>query len=242
MFLDSATLRDNVVSLAKQLGYTPKSTTAPKAAGDLDVTFTANAPGKVSLKAGSGFVSNYDGSLYRFVLTEDAKVDVANDVASFTSLPIYEGSFITNNTIVDTTTSQRFLIQNAGFDKNTVKVRVWESAGSSVYNDYAIANNILDIGSTDKIFFLNETEDENYEVFFGDGVLGSKLENNNLVEISYVVTNGPVTNGAKVFTFNGIMVDENNASVTASFTSSITTTSVASGGADIESILSLIHI
>ncbi len=90
MFLDSATLRDNVVSLAKNLGYTPKSITAPKAVVDLVLTFTGgNTPSSVTLKAGSGFVSNYDGSLYRFILTEDTKVSVANNIASFKELSIY---------------------------------------------------------------------------------------------------------------------------------------------------------
>ena len=95
MFLDSATLRDNVVSLAKNLGYTPKSITAPKAVVDLGITFTGSVPSSVTLRAGSGFVSSFDGSLYRFVLTEDSKVAVSNSVATFTDLEIYEGSYIT---------------------------------------------------------------------------------------------------------------------------------------------------
>ncbi len=239
MFLDSATLRDNVVSLAKQLGYTPKSITSPKAVVDLVLTFTGgNTPSSVTLKAGSGFVSNYDGSLYRFVLTEDTKVSVANNIASFTELSIYEGSQITTNTTVDSTlNNQRFIIENNGVDTNTVSVKVFESANSSVYDDYAVASNILDIGSTDKVFFISETEDENYEIFFGDGVLGKKLNDGNVVQISYVVTNGDVTNGARTFTFNGLLEDQNGTPVTTPFgITSITTSSVASGGAAIESI------
>tara|TARA_B100000131_G_scaffold157448_1_gene152712 strand:+ start:2161 stop:3969 length:1809 start_codon:yes stop_codon:yes gene_type:complete len=239
MFLDSATLRDNVVSLAKQLGYTPKSITSPKAVVDLVLTFTGgNTPSSVTLKAGSGFVSNYDGSLYRFILTEDTKVSVANNIASFTELSIYEGSQITTNTTVDSTlNNQRFIIENNGVDTNTVSVKVFESANSSVYDDYAVASNILDIGSTDKVFFISETEDENYEIFFGDGVLGKKLNDGNVVQISYVVTNGDVTNGARTFTFNGLLEDQNGTPVTTPFgITSITTSSVASGGAAIESI------
>ena len=239
MFLDSATLRDNVVSLAKQLGYTPKSITSPKAVVDLVLTFTGgNTPSSVTLKAGSGFVSNYDGSLYRFILTEDTKVSVANNIASFTELSIYEGSQITTNTTVDSTlNNQRFIIENNGVDTNTVSVKVFESANSSVYDDYAVASNILDIGSTDKVFFISETEDENYEIFFGDGVLGKKLNDGNVVQISYVVTNGDVINGARTFTFNGLLEDQNGTPVTTPFgITSITTSSVASGGAAIESI------
>ena len=238
LFLDSATLRDNVVSLAKQLGYTPKSITSPKAVVDLGITFTGTAPAAVTLKAGSGFVSNYDGSLYRFVITEDTKVSVANNIATFEDLPIYEGSYLTTNTTIDASlTSQRFIIDNTGVDTNTVKVRVFTSAGSSVYDDYAVASNILDIGANDKVFFISEQEDENYEIFFGDGVLGKKLEDGNVVQISYVVTNGEATNGAKTFTFNGVMEDENNTPLTVPFgVTTLTTVSNASGGASIESI------
>ena len=239
MFLDSATLRDNVVSLAKNLGYTPKSITAPKAVVDLVLTFTGGTPPTaVTLKAGSGFVSNFDGSLYRFVLTEDSKVAVANNTATFTDISIYEGSYITNSVTIDTTLkNQRFVLDNAGIDTNTVKVRVYQAANSSVYDDYAVASNILDIGSADKVFFINETEDENYEIFFGDGVLGKKLEDGNLVEISYVLTNGTATNGAKTFTFNGLLENQNNTTVTTPFAiTSITTKLIAAGGADIESI------
>ena len=238
MFLDSATLRDNVVSLAKNLGYTPKSITAPKAVVDLGITFTGSVPSSVTLRAGSGFVSSFDGSLYRFVLTEDSKVAVANSVATFTDLEIYEGSYIITNTVIDASLKdQRFIIENSGVDTNTLRVRVFQAANSSVYHDYALATNILEIGSTDKVYFINETEDENYEIFFGDGVLGKKLDDANVVQISYVITNGDTTNGAKTFTFNGLMEDQNNAPVTAPFNvTTLTTTSVASGGAAIETI------
>ena len=237
LFLDSATLRDNVVSLAKQLGYTPKSITAPKASVSMALTFSGTAPAEVSIKAGRGFVTNYDGSLYRYVLKEDMKVSVANSVATFTDIPIYEGSQVVNRTVVNTNASQRFIIDNSGVDINTLNVRVFQSANSSIFKDYKSANNILDIGASDEVYFVSEIEDEKYEIFFGDGVLGKKLENNNLIEMSYIITNGTATNGAKSFVFNGLMEDENGASITLPFSiSSISTTSIASGGADIETI------
>ena len=258
LFLDSATLRDNVVSLAKQLGYTPKSITAPKASVSMALTFSGTAPAEVSIKAGSGFVTNYDGSLYRYVLKEDMKVSVANSVATFTDIPIYEGSQIVTNTVVSAGTSQRFIIDNSGVDISTLNVRVFQAANSSIFKDYKQANNVLDIGASDEVYFISEIEDEKYEIFFGDGVLGKKLEDNNVVQMSYIVTNGTATNGAKTFTFNGLMEDENGATITLPFSiSSISTTSIASGGADIETIdkikynapkfynsqnLSLIHI
>ena len=238
MYLDSATLRDNVVSLAKQLGYTPKSITAPTASVDMALTFTGTSPSTVTIKAGSGFVTNYDGSLYRFVLRDDNKVEVANSVATFSAIPIYEGSYISTATTIDTSIKdQRFYLDNVGIDTTTVKVRVYKALNSTIFDDYTAANNILDIGSTDKVFFLNEKEDERYELFFGDGVLGKKLEDGNVVDISYIVTNGDATNGAKTFTFNGVMQDENNANVALPYTvTSLTTVSNASGGAPIETI------
>ena len=238
MYLDSATLRDNVVSLAKQLGYTPKSITAPKASVDMALTFTGTSPSTVTIKAGSGFVTNYDGSLYRFVLRDDNKVEVANNVATFSAIPIYEGSYISTSTTIDTSIKdQRFYLDNVGIDTTTVKVRVYKAINSTIFDDYTAANNILDIGAADKVFFLSEKEDERYELFFGDGVLGKKLEDGNVVEISYIVTNGDVTNGAKTFTFNGVMQDENNANVALPYTvTSLTTVSNASGGAPIETI------
>jgi len=238
LFLDSATLRDNVVALAKQLGYAPKSITAPTAAVDLTLNFNGTAPASCTLKAGSGFITNYDGSLYRYVLKEDNKVSVINNSANFVDLPIYEGSFLTISQVVDTALkNQRFIIDNAGVDTTTLRVRVFESANSSIFTDYSLANNILDIGSNDKIYFLSEIEDEKYEIFFGDGVLGKKLEDSNVVQISYIVTNGPVTNGAKTFTFNGLMEDENGAAITLPFSiDTLNTKSIAAGGADIENI------
>ncbi len=238
LFLDSATLRDNVISLAKNLGYTPKSITTPSAKVDLSVTFTGTAPSSVTIKAGSGFVTNYDGSLYRFVLRDDNKVSVSNKVATFTDVPIYEGTLLTARTAIDTSIkNQRFKLENTGIDTNTIKIRVFENSGTTTFTEYKLANNILDLGATDEVYFISETEDENYEIFFGDGVLGKKLANGNIIEVSYILTNGSATNGARVFTFNGIMEDENNTPVTLPFVvSSLTTSEIASGGAAIESI------
>ena len=237
LFLDSATLRDNVVSLAKQLGYTPKSITAPKASVNMALSFSGTAPAEVVIKAGSGYVTNFDGSLYRYILKDNKRVSVANNVATFTDIPIYEGSLISNSAVVNTNKSQRFIIDNAGVDINTLSVRVFQAVNSSIFKDYKLANNILDIGASDEVYFVNEIEDEKYEIFFGDGVLGKKLENNNVVLMSYIVTNGTATNGAKTFTFNGLMEDENGTTITLPFSiSSISTSSVASGGSDIETI------
>ena len=237
LFLDSASLRDNVVSLAKQLGYSPKSVTAPKAAIDLDISFGGTAPAAVTIKAGSGFVTNFDGSLYRFILKEDNKVSVANGVASFTDIEVYEGSFIQTATEVSSDSSQKFKISNSGVDTNTINIKVYESSSSTVFTEFKSASNILDISADDSVYFINESEDEDYEIFFGDGILGKALVPGQVVQMSYIITNGPTTNGAKTFTFNGLMEDENGSSITVPFSvSNISTSSIASGGADIESI------
>jgi len=237
LFLDSASLRDNVVSLAKQLGYSPKSVTAPKAAINLDISFGGTAPASVTIKAGSGFVTNFDGSLYRFILKEDNKVPVANGVASFTDIEAYEGSFLNNITEVSSDSSQKFKISNTGVDTNTINIKVFESTSSTVFSEFKSASNILDIGADDSVYFINESEDEDYEIFFGDGILGKALTPGQVVQMSYIVTNGPTTNGAQTFTFNGLMEDENGASITVPFSvSNISTSSIASGGADIETI------
>ena len=237
LFLDSASLRDNVVSLAKQLGYSPKSVTAPKAAIDLDISFGGTAPAAVTIKAGSGFVTNFDGSLYRFILKEDNKVSVANGVASFTDIEVYEGSFINTATEVSSDSSQKFKISNSGVDTNTINIKVYESSSSTVFTEFKSASNILDISADDSVYFINESEDEDYEIFFGDGILGKALVPGQVVQMSYIITNGTTTNGAKTFTFNGLMEDENGSSITVPFSvSNISTSSIASGGADIESI------
>ena len=238
LFLDSASLRDNVVSLAKQLGYSPKSKTAPKAAVNLSLTFSNSSPVSVTIKAGSGFLTNYDGSLYRFIVTEDYKEIVTNGTVSFANLPIYEGSLITSLTTVDSSASnQRFIIDNPSTDISTLKVRVYESINSTESELYIKANNILDVTSDDKVYFVNEIEDEKYEIFFGDGVLGKKLEDNQVVELSAVVTNGDATNGASTFRFNGTIVNESNSLIQIPYNvTELTVIQNALGGADIESV------
>ena len=237
LFLDSATLRDNVVALAKQLGYSPKSVTSPTAKLDFDIAFTGGSvPASVIFKAGTGFVTNYDNTLYRYVLKEDAKAEVANGVASF-SEEFFEGSLVTTRTEVNSVLkSQRFKIQNPAADLSTLVIKVYQSPTSSAFQEYKRADSILDIGSDDEVYFISEIEDEQYEIFFGDGVLGKKLADGETIEMSYVVTSGPSSNGAKSFTFNGRIQDENLVPITVPFTVSIGSVVKSSGGADIESI------
>lgn len=238
LFLDSATLRDNVVSLAKQLGYTPKSITSPSAELGFSVTFPVSGPASIKLKAGTGFVTNYDKTLYRYVTLKDIKVPVVNNVATFSNVLLNEGSYVLSTFTYDgSLKDQKFKIQNSAADLNTLIVRVYESSGSSVYEEYKKSDNILQVGSEDKVYFINEIDDEQYELFFGDGILGKKLTDGNVIEISYILTKGSQSNGAKSFTFSGVFLDENDVKVSSPFSvSNIVTTSNARGGSAIESI------
>lgn len=242
LFLDSASLRDNVVALAKQLGYTPKSKTAPKAEISFNINFTGQStPSSVTIKKGTGFVTNYDNTLYNYILTEDKKISVANGIGVVENLIICEGSYVETNTIVTSALkNQRFKIENPSADLSTLKVRVFQSNTSTVFEEYKRADSILDIGAEDKVYFISEIEDERYELFFGDGILGKSLSDGELVEISYIETNGPETNGAKTFSFSARLEDENNAIVATPFSiSNLSVTSAASGGAEIESVAAI---
>ena len=238
MFLDSATLRDNVVALAKQLGYTPRSITSPRTDIGFKVNFPVTAPASVELKRGTGFVTNYDGTLYRYVSLKSVKAPVVNGVATFSDVALHEGSYVVSNYTFDgTLKDQKFKIQNSSADLSSLIVRVYESANSSVYDEYTRSDNLLSVGADDKVFFISEVDDEQYELFFGDGVLGKKLSDGNVIEVSYILTKGPLSNGAKSFTFSGVLLDENQLKVTVPFSvTNITVDSPSQGGSEIESI------
>ena len=245
LFLDSASLRDNVVSLAKQLGYSPKSITASKANISFGVSIPNNAPQFVILKEGTGFLTNYDETTYQFVVTKDFRAEVANNVAVFNNVEVVEGTLVTTNTTFQSgIKGQKFLIENSGADVNTLTVRIYETANSSLFEEFKIADNILDptISGKSPIYFVNEIADENYEVVFGDGIIGKKLTNGNVVQMSYVVTHGKDVNGAKTFTFGGVLNDGNTNLSVPHNVINITTLEKAYGGEDIESIAKIKYL
>jgi hypothetical protein len=237
LFLDSATLRDNVVALAKQLGYRPKSKVAPKAVVSFQVEFNETAPKEILLKKGSAFVTTFNDSLYQYAVVEDFIAPVVNGTATFSNIEVYEGSLLTNTFTVNTSLqSQRFILNNPSIDTNSIRVKVYPAANSSSYETYQVADNILNINSSSKIFFVEEIEDEKYELFFGDGILGRKLESQEYIEVSYLVTNGPDTNGARSFTFSGVLSDLNNNSGYSLSIANVVTNQIANGGEDIENV------
>lgn len=234
LFIDSATLRDNVVAIAKQLGYRPKSATAPVAYISFTVTYqNPTSDTELLLKKGTGFVANYDNTLYQYVVLDDAKGQVSNGVATFTDVPVYEGTQIVNTFTVNTALkSQRYTLDNRNIDTNTIRVRVFPGGGT-FSEPYLVADNILNVDGNSKIFYLDEIEDERYEILMGDGVLGKKVENGSRIEVSYLTTNGPASNGVRSFIFSGVL--ENPAGTSPSQISvSITSSVPSSGGEDIE--------
>jgi len=245
LFLDSASLRDNVVSLAKQLGYTPKSITASKAKVNFNVNIPNNAPDYVLLKAGTGFLTNYDDTTYQFVATKDFKAEVANGVAQFEDIEIVEGTLVTTNTTFSTAVKgQKFKIENSKADINTLTIKVFNNANSTDADEWKKADNILDptVNSESKVYFVSEIEDENYEVVFGDGVLGKALGNGNVVQMSYVVTHGKEVNGAKTFTFGGVLSDASTTLTVPFNVTGVTTIDKAYGGEDIESVAKIKYL
>ena len=241
-FLDSATVRDNVVSLAKQLGYTPRSAVAAQAAVDLRLTLTSSTtlPETVFLKRGNVFVSNVNEALYQFVIVDDVQAQVlpSNEVY-FPGLKIYQGSFVSNKYTVSSTDQFTVLLQNAGIDITSIRVNVYQSSTSSTFEKFQQSDNILNVNPNSSSYFVNEVEDENYRLTFGDGVFGKKLTPGQVVEVSYIVTSGAETNGTSNFTFNGVVTDVSGNTTFLYNVSNFTLLTKAFGGAAIESIDSI---
>ena len=234
LFIDSATLRDNVVAIAKQLGYRPKSATSPTAYVSFNVTYTnPTTDTEITLKKGTGFIATYDNNVYQYVTLDDVKGQVVNDVATFTDIPLKEGTQLVNTFNINSSLkSQRFILDNQNIDTNTIRVKVYPTGGS-FSEPYLIADNILGVDGTSKVFFLDEIEDERYEILVGDGVLGKKLDNNARIEVSYLTTSGPESNGVRTFVFSGVLENVNGS--TPAISVSVTSAVASAGGEEIES-------
>ena len=236
LFIDSATLRDNVVAIAKQLGYRPKSATSPTAYVSFTVNYTnPTSDTELLLKKGTGFITNYDNNIYNYVVLDDFKSQVANDTAIFTNVPVKEGTSLTNTFTIDgSQKSQRFVLDNQNIDTNTIRVKVFPGGGS-FSEPYLIADNILGVDGNSKVFFLDEIEDERYEILVGDGVLGKKLDDGTRFEVSYLTTSGSESNGVRTFIFSGVLENPDGVTPNA-YTTTINSTVASSGGEEIESI------
>ena len=237
-FIDSATLRDNVIRIAKQLGYRPRSRVAPKSVVSFSADITSpNPPSSYTLQKGSGFVTNFDDKLYSYIVVDDVTAPVDNGTANFSDVSIFEGTLVTQYFTFDETGINRFILSNLGIDVSSIRVNVFENQASSAKTPFQAADNILDINGSSAVYFVEEIDDENYELIFGDGTFGSKLSTGNYIEVSYLITAGPESNGVSSFRFNGVLLDSDNNSYSTDVTISSTTTSF--GGGNIESINSI---
>ena len=202
-FLDSATLRSSVVSHAKGLGYTPRSARAPVAY--VDVTLNSSTAVSATLAKGTRFTTKVDGSTFGFVVNEDISTTPTNGVMRFINVPIYEGTLITSRYTVDLNNiEQKFLISDDRGDTTTLKVSVQTSGSDVSTTTYTLATDITQVTSGAKVYFLQESTDGKFEVYFGDGVVGSSISNGNIVQLEYVVTNKDKANGAKSFSTTSV--------------------------------------
>ena len=237
-FIDSATLRENVVALARNIGYTPRSRTASAAVVSffVDTDGITPAPTSITLNRGPVATSNgaFGGESYVFSLLDDVTVPVVNGIASFDLLTIYEGAYLTETyTYSSRNPNQRFLLNNVGADSNTIRVRVGTNSFTAKQT-YTIQDNLFDIDGDSRVFFLQEVEDERYELIFGDGIFGKALSEGNQVEINYLTTSGGSSNGVDNFAFNGRMTYvRNGVTYTISQGVSLLTTDIASDGGDV---------
>ena len=227
MFLDTAQLRSSVASLAKLVGYTPNSARAPIV--DLKLVINDGVGSTITIPSGTKFNTSIDGVSYSFVTIEDVVVTPVDSIYTAQSLNAYEGTYVTYSYTYDSAdVDQRFLIPSANADTSTLKVVVQNSSADVTTNVFTKATSITELNGTSEVYFLQEAEDGQFEIYFGDGVIGKQLEDGNIISISYVVTNKTEANGASSFSLSG--------SVSGFSDITITTNSVAQGGAEPETL------
>ena len=229
-FLDSATLRENVVSLARNIGYVPRSKTA--ATADISFDVTTSETGQIILKAGLVCVGAVENTSYTYSIPEDITVNVSNSIASFTGITVYQGVYLTKDFTVDTSYNQRFILDNSNIDTSTMVVKVGN-------REYKQIDNIITIDKTSEIYLLQEVADEKYELIFGDGILGKKLSSGDVIKVSYITTDGSDGNGPSLFSYAGTTTNSDGTIKNSSLPVSVSTVNKSSGGGSIESIESV---
>ena len=235
-FIDSATLRENVVSLARNIGYVPRS----KKSATAVVNFSVNVPtGANIVKLNRGLVAlgSIQGGNYVFSIPDDITVTPnSQGIANFSNISIYEGNYLTKTFVVDSSqTNQRYILPNANIDTSSIRVEVEEKGSTEVYNAYT---NIFDVNAESRLFLFQEVDDERYQIMFGDDVLGRKPANGATIRVSYIITNGTDGNNAANFNFAGrltYIVGGVDRDITSGI-SLITTTQRSENGDSIESV------
>ena len=236
VFLDSATLRENVVSLARNIGYVPKSKRASQSKISFTVDMSATDARTVKLLSGQVALGAVANGNYIFSIPDDIIVPIdRNGIAQFEELTIYEGIYLTSTFIVDTSQSnQRFILPNVNIDTTTIRVTV----SDAVDEIYTAFTNVLNVDKNSRIFLIQEIADEKYEIRFGDNIVGKKPTNGSRISVSYIITNGTLGNGASNFTFSGLLKDNSGLDVTTGISSPITISKSADGD-EIESLDSI---
>lgn len=236
-FLDSATLRENVVSLARNIGYVPRSRSASKATVTIEIQTDVDTP-TLTLVEGLVCVGSVSNTNYIFSIPESITTTVRSGRATFSNIDIYQGTFLKNVFTVNGSLDQRFILNNSFIDTSTIIAKVKASGETGEGRQYSLVDNILNVVSTSEIYLIQEVQDEKYELLFGDGYFGKKLENNSVITVSYIVTDGIDGNGASSFAFSGRVIDSLN-NVVAPTNVSLTTNTASSNGGDIESVDSI---
>ena len=244
VFIDSATLRENIVSLARNIGYVPRSRKAATATISFEVNVSGNNVSTITLKPGIVATSSllFGKTSYVFSVLEETKATVSTGgIATFRNVPIYEGTFVKQSfTVSSRTPNQRFTLTNTGIDTNLLKVIVKRDQSSTVSRVFRKFNSLYEIDSQTPAYFLQEVENERYELLFGDGIFGMKLSEEDLsyIEATYIVSSGELGNNISEFAFAGQLLDQNGDPVTTGI--SVISTEVASyGGSAIESVESV---
>jgi len=238
-FLDSATLRENVVSLARNIGYVPRSRTAAKASISFTLPTQSSSP-TATLQAGLVCVGAVNDSSYIFSIPENITTTISGGTATFGTasdpIYIYQGTFLKKQFTVDGSLDQRFILDNSFIDTATLIVKVKGPSDSGDGREYKQVDNILNVKADSEIYLLQEVQDEKYELLFGDGIIGKKLENGSIITATYIVTDGKEGNGPSLFSFAGTFRDSVDQQLIPSGSITINTVSAASNGGDIESI------
>ena len=248
-FLDSATIRENVVSLARNIGYVPRSKTAATATiniGDIDVGTTNDSTTKfLTLRSGLICVGSAENTTYRFSIPDTIVSSRVRDIGgtSFAQfddpITVYEGTYLSRVFVTDNSKDQRFILDSPNIDSSTIRVYVQGIGDVGLGRKYNMVDNILNVDKNSEIFLTQEVQDEKYEILFGDGLFGRKLENNSVITVTYIVTEGETGNGPSNFNFQGSFTKSDGTFFTPSDSISVTTVTNASNGAEVEDVSSI---
>jgi len=235
MFLDTAVLRSTVVSHAKALGYTPRSTTSPQATVNVSITPAGTDNTSVlTLSRFSQFSSDsLNGTSYNYVTLDDQTVTVDGGSFNFTEVQIAEGQPVVKTFLVDSQTNpnQMFPITDANVDTSTFQVIVQTSQTNTTKQTFVLATDLTSIDANATVYFLEEGANASYQLYFGDDVIGQALKDGNILVVSYITTAGDASNGLEGFSLQSNLL--------AGSTANVVTVNPSAGGSPIESVASI---